>query len=434
MKKHENLPREFYTENRKRVLSSMPDYSAAVFFAGEAPHRTGDEFYVFTPNRSFLYLTGIDSPKIILLMVKTPDKTEEFLFAPRSDAVKEKWIGKALGADEAKTLSGVNTVLILDEFDDALKSALLLSHVETLYLDLDATRGFERSVPLQFYETFRKTRPGIALKDGGKIVEKLRGVKSDLEIEQIKNAIDITRVAFEHIISSIRPGMYEYQLESCFDFALKFNGVKEHAFNSIFAAGKNACVLHYSAKNCAVSDGELVLFDFGATCNYYCSDISRTVPVNGKYTERQKEIYNIVLEGQQTVIAAVKPGVTIFELNDLLIAYYKKALKKAGIINKGMRGAALNELLEKFYWHKIGHSLGLDCHDCAPKRDVPLEPGMVLTVEPGLYLEREGIGVRIEDDILVTANGSVNLSESIPKTVTEIEKAFDDAKARNSDD
>ena len=425
MKKSDKLSKSFYGANRKKFLDSLEGMAAVFLFAGEAPHKTADEYYVFTPNRNFLYMTGLDAPKLIYFAYKTPEKTEEFLFIERGSKKKAKWVGRCLDAGSASDASGIENILFLDEFQSHVAEKLHTFKASHVYLDLESRLDSDiKSTSLRFYDNFAKSYPCLTLKDAGEIIGRMRGIKSDPETALIKRSIEITALAFEHIIGNASAGMYEYQLESCFDFALKYNGVRERAFSTIIASGKNASILHYSDNSSKIEDGDLVLMDFGAMYGCYCADISRTVPINGRFTERQKELYNTVLGGQSLVIAAVKPGATLNELNKILIEYYRTALKELGLIGRGAKGAALDALIEKYYWHKVGHSIGLNAHDPYPNGDVPLEPGMVITVEPGLYVEKEKTGIRIEDVLLVTKSGFIVLSEAIPKTVEDIERCF----------
>ena len=217
--------------------------------------------------------------------------------------------------------------------------------------------------------------------------------------------------------------MYEYQLESYFDQAIKYNGATSYAFATIAASGENSCCLHYQDNNSFANDGDLILFDLGCSLNCYCSDISRTYPINGKFTERQKQIYNIVLEGQKLVFDNAKPGVTTRELNQILVKFYAKKLKEIGLIKNGTP-----DEVSKYYYHAVSHHIGLDCHDLCDY--TPLKPGSIISNEPGLYIKEEKIGIRIEDDILITENGAEWLSPQILKDPNEIEKFIKESKSK----
>jgi len=242
----------------------------------------------------------------------------------------------------------------------------------------------------------------------------MRTVKDEAEIECIRRAIDITREGVIAMMQHARPGMREYELEAHFDFALRSRGVREHAFPPIVAGGERACVLHYVDNDQVIEDGQLVLCDLGAQYGCYSADITRTFPISGRFTARQREIYNIVLAAMEATIEAIRPGVTTGELNDVTRSVLAQELKRIGLIQDDSEVA-------RYYYHGVSHRLGLDTHDVgSPKW--PLEAGDVITVEPGLYIAEEGIGIRIEDDVLVTEDGAVNLSLSIPKDPDEIER------------
>ena len=278
-----------------------------------------------------------------------------------------------------------------------------------MYLDVkpnlfDEPLGQEQKLVKEF---------NLNVNDCHDLIAKCRMVKQPEEIDEIKKAIHVTWQGIKALMDNIKPGLYEYQVESYFDQQIKFNGASGIAFKTIAASGVNGCVLHYHTNNTMINDNELVLFDLGAEYNLYKSDITRTIPANGKFTERQKLIYNIVLNGQKLVFSHIKPGITTKELNQILIDYYKVELKKIGLIEK-------DEDVFKYYFHGVSHHLGLDTHDVA-LREKPLTAGCIITVEPGLYILEEGIGIRIEDDALVTEDGVINLSSEIIKEVSDIE-------------
>ena len=256
--------------------------------------------------------------------------------------------------------------------------------------------------------------PQVRIKNIYNEISELRVIKKDVEVEKLKKAIEITGEGIYHLMKNTQPGMKEYELEAYFDFVLKKSGVKDFAFTTICAAGNNATVLHYVDNDAEVKDGDLVLLDLGAQFEYYCGDISRTFPVNGKFTQRQRVFYDLVLKAHDEVIAMLKPGIPYSKINELVHEIYAKGLKELGLIEK-------DEEVRKYYYHNTSHYLGLDTHDVG-KRDVILKEGMVITVEPGLYIEEEGIGIRLEDDILITEDGCENLSQHIMIKPEEIEE------------
>lgn len=255
--------------------------------------------------------------------------------------------------------------------------------------------------------------PYIRIKNIYHEIALLRTVKSKEEVELITKAIEVTNTGILSMMKNAKPGMMEYEIEAYFDFELKRNGIKDFAFPTIAAAGVNGTILHYGENNSKTADGDLLLLDLGAQYKYYNADISRTFPVNGKFTERQKAIYNIVLKANEEVMKAVKPGVTTLDLQKTAKAVLSEGCKAIGLIKEDSE-------IDRYYYHGVAHPLGLDTHDVGP-RGIELKAGMIITDEPGLYIEEEKIGIRIEDDILVTEDGYVNLSKNIIKSVEDIE-------------
>lgn len=405
---------KFFIDNRKKVLEKLEDKSVMVLFAGKAPIKRGDQYYSFTPDRNFYYLTGIDKQKLIFLALKDKEKTEEYIFIERYDEVKAKWDGETITEEEAEKFSGIKNVKFLDEFEQVFSKIFFKDIIENLYLDLENRYLTKNTDAFEFAKIAKENYPYVNIKNIYNIIGNFRLLKTETEIDTMKKAIDITRKGIESILKNAKPDMMEYEIEAYFDFELKRNGIKENAFSTILASGKNATVLHYGDNNSKAKDGSLVLIDLGASYGYYSADISRTFPINGKYSERQKELYNIVLEGQKRVIESIKPGVPVKRLNEILIEYYQTELKKIGLIEEDSE-------VSNYYYHNVGHFLGLETHDISGTDCEILKEGMVITVEPGLYIAEEEIGIRIEDDILVTATGYENLSKNIIKTVEEIE-------------
>lgn len=406
---------QFLINNRKKVLEKLENNCALVLFSGKAPVSRGDQRYPFAPDRNFYYLTGLDKENLIFLALKKDEAIEQYLFIERYDEIKAKWDGATISEEKAKEISGIENIKYLDEFEETFGKLFFRNSTELLYLDLENRyfNGFTPAFP--FANKIKENYPYVNIKNAYNIIGNLRLLKEDFEIENIKKAINITKDGIENILKNAKPNMMEYELEAYFDFELKKNGVKQKAFSTILASGKNATVLHYGENNCKAEDNSLVLLDLGASYNYYSADISRTFPINGKFSDRQKQIYNIVLTAQQKVIDAIKPDVPMKKLNEIVLEHYKNELKKIGLIKEDSE-------VSKYYYHGVGHFLGLETHDVSGTEGAILKKGMVITVEPGLYIAEEGIGIRIEDDILVTETGSENLSKNILKTVEEIEE------------
>lgn len=400
--------------NRKNLIKKMKEESLLILFAGDAPFRSADQQYKFTPNRNFYYLTGIDDKKVILTILKTEREVIENIYVQREDELMAKWVGKSINKDEARKISKVKNIKYIDEFESTISSYIDRRGIKNIYFDLERQSMDIPSTKSQDMANLIKIKyPYIKIKNIYSQIVSLRMVKNEDEINTIKKAISITKEGIVSMAKNIKPNMKEYEVESYFDFAIKQLGASAHAFNTICAAGKNATVLHYEDNNQDCTDGDLILFDLGAEYTYYCSDISRTIPINGKFTERQKQIYSIVLNCMKEVEKAAKPGVTLRDLNNIA----KKSLAN-GCIDIGL--ISKEEDIEKYYFHSIGHSLGLDTHDVWIS-DSKLEIGSVITNEPGLYIEEEGIGIRLEDDLLITDFGCTNLSNDIPIEIKDIE-------------
>lgn len=410
------MNKEFYCENRRKLINSIEDNSIVILFAGKAPKKSGDQKYQFTPNRNFYYFTGVCEEDHIMVITKINQKVSEKLFIKEIDEANERWVGKSIRKKEAIELTGIEEVNYLGEFKTFLNKFFGGVSEFNLYLDMEKD-SFDslQGVSGKFAEDIRKLYPFIAIKNVYPKIIPLRLVKSKEEIEKIKKAIEITISGVKSLMKNSKAGMKEYELQAYFEFECKRRGVKEYAFDTIAAAGKNATILHYVENNCEIKDGDLILFDLGAQLNCYNADISRTFPVNGIFTERQKEVYNAVLRVNEKVINTIKPGLEYKDINELSREWIAEECIKLGLIKN-------KEDVKKYYWHSIGHSLGLDTHDISyENRNATFKEGMVWTVEPGIYIEEEGIGIRIEDDILVTANGTEVLTKDMIKTVEDIE-------------
>ena len=403
-----------FENNRKKLIESMKENSLLILFAGSAPYRSADQVYKFTPNRNFYYLTGIDEPNVIVTILKTDKEAIETVYVEREDELMAKWVGRAISKDEASEISGIKSTKYLDEFDSTISSYIDKRGISEIYLDLERQSINIPSTKAQdMANTLRVKYPHLKIKNIFHNIAKLRMVKNDREVELIQKAIGITKEGILAMAKNLTPGMKEYEVEAYFDFKIKSLGASAHAFSTICAAGKNATVLHYEDNNQEAKDGDLILFDLGAEYDYYCSDISRTIPINGKFTDRQKQIYQIVLNAMKEVEKNTKPGLTLADLNNIAKKALAKGCMEIGLIEK-------EEEIGKYYFHSVGHSLGLDTHDVWIV-DSKLEEGAVITNEPGLYIEEEGIGIRLEDDLLVTKDGCINLSKDIPVEIEDIE-------------
>lgn len=408
------MKRETIIKRRNELLKENKKGSITVLFSGDLVKRSADSTYPFVVNRNFYYLTNCEEDSLIYVYINTENVSKEILFIKDYNPLEEKWVGKSLTKDEAIHKSGIFIVQPLSQFESIFTRTLARNDVDTIYVDSERDSFKQRlNEAEKFTKKLSDSYPHLKVININQKINLMRTVKSDEEIEEMKNAIEVTRKGIEFILKNIKPGRYEYQSAADFEYQCALNNATL-AFDTIVASGKDATILHYVTNQKPLVENDLVLFDLGASVNHYCADISRTFPVSGKFTDRQKTFYSIVLKAQEEVIKAIKPGVTLIQLNEIVRSVYKDECVKANIIES-------EDQVDQVYYHSVSHSLGLDTHDVGLVEGAMLKPGMVVTVEPGLYSEKESIGIRIEDDVLVTEDGSINLSSSILKSVEEIE-------------
>ncbi len=420
------IKREEFIERRSKLIDKMDDDSIAIIFAGVPKISSADEDFPFVVNRNFLYLTNIYQDGSILLINKTGGLISDTLYIHEYNEIYEKWIGKRLTIDEAKNISAVNNILYLNQFESDLSIILKNSSIKKIYLDLDEEIKIkEHLTTLELKDKLLNKYPSIKITNIYNDIISLRMVKSEAEIEEFKKAIYKTDLGLKAILNKLKPGLKEYQLKSLFYYTIQDFDNSELSFPTITSSGVNATCLHYDEAKDEIKNGDLVLFDLGARNNTYCADISRTYPANGKFTPLQRTIYEIVLNCNKMVIENTKEGVTIKELNDKVIEFLSTHCLKAGLIKN-------KDEIDKYYFHSISHHIGLDTHDPVAKEnetqkrwEVPLKEGNIISDEPGLYFKELGIGIRIEDDLLITKDGCVNLSEDIIKEIDDIERAME---------
>lgn len=410
-----------YIERREKVLSKMDDGSILVLFAGQSPKRSGDASFPFEPNRNFYYLTGIEQENSVLLLVKAEGENHSFLFLDPKDEKVEKWLGIKLTNEEAIDISGIENVLTRSCLDSkvelALKDLTYFGEINKVYLDLEKELKIgECASTAQYKLALEAQFPSAKVEDIGDMILRLRMVKSKAEIEMIKDAIRTTNIGLRNVLKELAAGRYEYNMRNVFEFNVKEDLDAGIAFDSIVAGGKNAVILHYPDAKDVLHNGDLILLDVGARKGYYCGDISRTYPINGTYSNLQKKIYQIVLDCNKQTAKFMKPGITLMQANEFAKNYMAEECVAQGLLKD-------KEEIGRVYYHSVGHHLGLDTHDGpVSTKGLVLEPGNVVTCEPGLYFKELGIGIRIEDDVLITENGSEVLSKEIIKEINDIER------------
>ncbi|MBQ9251989.1 MAG: aminopeptidase P N-terminal domain-containing protein [Clostridia bacterium] len=404
-------------EHRNRLYATLPEGSIVVSYAGVPVHTNEDDYYNFEANSQFFYLTGLERENMVFLAAKIKGKPEinETLFIEEADPKQERWTGKMPTKEEAAQASGIKEIKYTSELSAAISRYLAREDIDYAYFDLYrcGAEDPEDYNALKARE-FARLYPGVTLRDLHKACVPLRERKDAEEIDLVRKAIDITRQGLDHVMKTLKPGMKEYQAQANFEYTCKSLGAVRFAFNTISAAGKNGCMMHYNTNREEIQPGSLLLMDLGAKYGNYCSDISRTFPADGVYTPRQKEVYQLVLKANLAVAEAARPGITLKDLNEVAKSVLGEGLVKMGLIQDAKD-------VGKYYMHSVSHSIGIDCHDATFTGDV-LQPGWIISDEPGLYIDEEAIGIRIEDDLLITEDGCEVLSKDIIKDPDEIEK------------
>lgn len=422
-----NLPlnSRLFIENRKRFISKMKKNSIAVFVSNDEVPSNGDALYRFKQNSDLYWLSGIvQEDSMVILFPDNPDpKYREVLVLVRPNELKEKWDGKRLRANEATAISGIKTIVWLDTLEGLLQPWVHLA--DTIYLDTN--ENDRKSVAVQtreyrFVEEMKTRYPLHQYERAAKIMTELRAVKTTWEVEVMQTAIDITEKTFRRLLQFIKPGVMEYEIEAEIVHSFITQRATGEAYNSIIASGDRARTLHYIANNQECKDGELILMDFGAEYGGYCADLTRTIPVNGKFTKRQKEVYNACLHLHNYAKSLLKPGISILNYTDKVGEEATKQFIKIGLLKKEdvKNEDPANRAYRKYLYHGISHHLGIDVHDLGTRTE-PIKAGMVFTVEPGIYIEEEQIGIRIENNLWITKTGNKDLMKNIPITTDEIE-------------
>ncbi|MCL2007586.1 MAG: Xaa-Pro aminopeptidase [Treponema sp.] len=407
---------EVFITNRKRFAEEMEDNSIAVFFSGTFIRDTNDQFYYpFSVERNFYYLTGIDRENMVLTIAKINGQTREDLYIPPVDEMYERWNALFMRDFKAREISGIDAVGFTHSFEgDFAKKMFYGGCVKNIYIFSHYAELNESETPSRhFTQRIRAQYPAVNIINSLEILSRLRNVKQPEEHAEIKQAVDYTGEALNHVMRILKPGMFEYEVASHYQHILTLKNSRPR-HRSVIAGAHNALILHYNAYTYQLQSGDLLLMDLGSWSAWYCSDITRTYPVNGKYTPRQKELYNIVLEGLELVLSEIKAGYTEKMMNEIYHKFLGKALKSIKLIQDEAEAV-------KYIWHGIGHPIGLDLHDFAVMPERTFLENAVYTVEPALYIPEEGIGIRIEDNVIITKTGVVNLSEGIIKKAEDIE-------------
>lgn len=414
-----------FTQNRQRFIKEMQPDSIAIFVSNDEIPSNGDALFTFKQNSDLYWLTGIvQEDTMLVLFPDHPDpKYREVLILVRPNELKEKWDGRRHRAEEGKEISGIGTVVWLDTSDALLQVWIHLA--KNIYLDSnenDRKASLLQTREYRFIEETKKRYPLHQYLRAATILKALRAVKTAEEVVVIQQAIDITANAFRRVMKFMRPGVFEFEVEAEIQHSFLSQRATGPAYGSILASGENACTLHYVSNNQECKDGDLMLMDFGADYGGYNADLTRTIPVNGKFTKRQKQVYNACLHLHNYAKSILKPGITINAYHILVGKEADIVFQKIGLLTKSdvKNSTPENPAYWKYLYHGISHHLGIDVHDLGPRAE-PLKAGMVLTVEPGIYIQEEKMGVRIENNIWLTKTGSKDLMKDIPITVDDIE-------------
>jgi len=416
---------DIFVQNRKRFIAKMEKNAIAIFNSNDELPSNGDGLHRFKQNSDIIWLSGIEQEEsMVILFPDNPDpKYREVLVLLRPNELKEKWDGHRLRVDEAQAISGIQTIVWLDVVDGLLQPWIHLA--DTLYLNSNENDRKANLVPVRDYRFAREMKRRYPLhnyKRSARVLKDLRGIKTALEVEVMQKAMDITNETFRRLLQKIKPGIMEYEIEAEIYHSFLSQRASGPAYSSIIASGDRARVLHYVENSRQCKEGELVLMDFGAEYGNYCADLTRTVPVSGKFSRRQKTVYNACLHLHHYAASILKPGISIVDytekIGDEATVVFQKIglLKKSDIKNEDPE----NRAYRKYLYHGISHHLGIDVHDLGSRTE-PIKAGMVFTIEPGIYIEEEQMGIRIENNFWVTKNGNKDLMKNIPITVEEIE-------------
>lgn len=424
--KYTPIDKQLFIDNRKKFEASLPSNSMAILFSSDEMPRSADQAFAFRQNPDLFWLSGIDQEDTVLIIY--PDcpnpAYREALFLRKTNEVIAVWEGHKYTQDEARTTSGIQKIYWEESFESVLPS--LMSYCDKVFLNLNENDRAANKVPykdIRYANELKYNFPAHEIKRLGPIMSNLRSIKHPLEVETIKKACGITRDAFLRVLKFMKPGVMEYEVEAEIIHEFIRQQATGHAYTPIIASGYNACVLHYIENNKPCNDGDLVLMDFGAEYANYASDLTRTIPANGKFSPRQKDVYNAVLRVMKQAKSMLTPGTILAEYNKEVGNIMEGELIGLGLLDKSevAKQDMENPLYKKYFMHGTSHFMGIDVHDIGD-RYAPMQAGNVFTCEPGIYIPEEKLGIRIENDILITENGIIDLMADIPIEAEEIEE------------
>lgn len=424
--KYNSINFQLFVNNRKRFCSELKTNSIAIFNSNDEYLRSGDQTFPFKQNADFFYLTGIDQEQsILLLFPDCPNPLyKEVLFLRQTNEFIAVWEGHKLSKEKAQEISGIKKVFWLEDFWSILSS--VINYSQNLYLNTNENDRMTAEIStrdLRFINSLKEKYPLHQYQRSAPILRRMRAIKSEIEVELTKKACNITEDAFRRVLKFVKPGVKEYEIEAEIIHEFIRQGATGHAYNPIIASGANANILHYVDNNQVCKDGEVILFDFGAEYANYNADLSRSIPVNGRFTPRQKDVYNAVLRVMKESVKMLAVGTIWNDYQEEVGKIMSDQLIQLGLLSKYdvERQDPEAPLYKKYFMHGNSHHLGIDVHDFA-SRYQPFEVGNILTCEPGIYIKEEGLGIRLENDILITETGNIDLMSNIPIEAEEIEE------------
>jgi Xaa-Pro aminopeptidase len=430
MKRYQLIKASLFIENRKRFATLLKSKSVAIFQSNEVMPRNGDASYEFKQNSDMFWLSGIDQEECALVLFPDcpVDTFREALFIKRTNEQIAVWDGHKYTKEEAAAVSGIKNIFWIDEFDGLMRA--VFNMVERIYLNTNENDRASNSAPykdLNFAQQLRSKFPLHEFERAAPIMQRLRSIKHPLEVDYMKRAVDLSNQMFLRVLKFVKPGVREFEVEAEVIHEFIRNGATGHAFTPIVASGKNACVLHYTDNADTCKDGDLLLLDTGAEYGNYISDMTRTFPINGKFTKRQKEVYNAVLRVMREAKKMLKPGILLMEYHNEVCKVMEQELIGLGLLTESdiKKQNPAWPAFKKYYMHGTSHFLGLDVHDVGMRYE-PMQAGMMFSCEPGIYIPEEGIGIRLENEILITENGCTDLMEHIPIESEHIEDLMND--------
>ncbi|MEM7161907.1 MAG: aminopeptidase P family protein [Bacteroidota bacterium] len=424
--KYSQLPKEQYINARASYIKNLKPKSLAVFNSNDIMPTNADGHMPFRQNNDLFWLSGVDQEESILVLFPDcfTEKHREVLFLKKTSEEIAIWEGAKLNKDQAYEVSGIKTVYWLDQFEKVFQG--LMSEAENIYLNTNEHTRAQIEVETRdarFVKNCKAAYPGHHYERSAPFMHQLRSVKSQFEIDQMRKACDITKAGIERVMRYLKPGVMEFELEAELAHEFLRRGSRGFAYTPIIASGFSACVLHYIENDKACKDGDVILMDVGAEYGNYASDLTRSLPVNGRYTDRQKQVYNAVLRVMKACYGLLRPGVFLHDYHKQVGELMEKELVDLGLISMDdIRNQDPNwPAYKKYFMHGTSHFIGLDVHDVGLWTE-PIQAGNVFTVEPGIYIREENLGIRIENDIVITENGVIDLMETIPIEVEEIEE------------